>query len=278
MTNTQLVQMALSAIIRCNERISLMDLIHILKGRSNAYLSRNGFDKIKTFGAGKLADRKQWLYWIIQMIQQKIIDIDYDDHDYLKVLEKGHLILKGELEADLKHQYKEFNITKNDITIKIDSDIQDLFDWKKQLSELNSIIYWNYKEVRRIDVDSIIPQNIEERERVKAKFLEIASQLYHLHIEGNFIVISKKVDYDILGNIVPSLSFPFYECLAKLENFIKTNGRYPQMNAVAEEAALRKWYREVGHGIIEISPQQQEVFKQFKIQYPISKSSRNGNQ
>lgn len=43
------------------------------------------------------------------------------------------------------------------------------------------------------------------------------------------------------------------------------------MAAVAEEVALRKWFREVGHGILQVTPEQKEKFNRFTEKYPISK-------
>ena len=74
-----------------------------------------------------------------------------------------------------------------------------------------------------------------------------------------------------MGFTSPLASLPFDECLDKLRQFIETTGRYPQMAAVAEEVALRKWFREVGHGILQVTPEQKEKFNRFTEKYPISK-------
>ena len=99
MTNTQLTQMALSAILRCKEQIDIFDLCYVLRGRSTQQIKQNEFDKIKTFGAGKAYSRHQWLHMFIQMIQQDFIDIDYKDLYHLKVTQKGHDVLKGKMEV-----------------------------------------------------------------------------------------------------------------------------------------------------------------------------------
>lgn len=282
MTSNQLVQMALSAIIRCNEKVDLFELVDILCGKQTSAVKRHGYDTIKTFGAGNMFTRRQWHYWLIQMIEQGILIIDYDDHVYLKVLEKGHKVLKGELDITLKRassksskitRKESFKITRKGVPLNIDIDIQDSIDWRKKLDELNKTVYWNYASEQRININEIIPIDIAERERVKAKFLEIASQVYNLAIENGDIIIPKKVDYDMYGKEVLPLSLPFEECLSRLEHFIKTTGRYPQMNSVSEEVALRKWYREVGHGLIEITPEQKELFRRFTEQYPMSQKT-----
>lgn len=273
MTITQLTQMALSAILRCKEQINIFELNSVLCGKSTRDIRQKGFDKIKTFGAGKLYSDHRWHYMFIQMIQQDFFEIDYKKSYYLKVTEKGHQVLNGQLEVkDIiigRPAKSAFQI--NGVFIQIDEDIFEAIEWKKLLNDLNSIIYWNYIEEKRLDVNRIIPPSTYEREIVKHRFLELAQQIFNLSIEGDEIIVPLKVDYDMYGNVVRPLSLPFDECLDKLRQFIETTGRYPQMAAVAEEVALRKWFREVGHGILQVTPEQKEKFNRFTEKYPISK-------
>ena len=273
MTITQLTQMALSAILRCKEQIDIFELSSVLCGKSTKIIRQKGFDQIKTFGAGKIYSVQQWHYMFIQMVQQEFFVIDYETSCHLKVTEKGHQVLNGNLEVTnmITGRPAKSTFTKNGIMIQIDEDILEAIDWKKLLDNLNENIYWNYSAEKRLDVNSMIPNGTKERNKVKQRFLELAQQIYNLAIDGEEIIIPLKVDYDMYGNIVKALSLPFDECLERLRQFIETTGRYPQMKAVSEEAALRKWYREVGHGILEVTPEQKEKFNLFTEQYPMSK-------
>ena len=274
MTSNQLVQMALSAILRCKEQVDLFDLNDILRGKLSKNVKQKGYNSIKTFGVGKIYSKPQWHYWIIQMIQQELFYIDYDDNDYLKVLERGHQVLKGEMDITLKRLSNEsFTISKNGSRVCIDLDIQDSIDWKSYLDTLGKTIYFNIKDDYVIDVNRIIPFGIAERERVKAKYLEIANKLYNLRVEGEKVIIPPKVDYDIYGNEVQPLSLPFEECLSRLEQFVKNTGRYPQMKAIAEEVALRKWYRDVSNGNILTTMEQRMAFMHFVEQYPMQQKT-----
>lgn len=274
MTSNQLVQMALSAILRCKEQVDLFDLNDILRGKLSKNVKQKGYNSIKTFGVGKIYSKTQWHYWIIQMIQQELFYIDYDDNDYLKVLERGHQVLKGEMDITLKRLSNEsFTISKNGSRVCIDLDIQDSIDWKSYLDTLGKTIYFNIKDDYVIDVNRIIPFGISERERVKAKYLEIANKLYNLRVEGEKVIIPPKVDYDIYGNEVQPLSLPFEECLSRLEQFVKNTGRYPQMKAIAEEVALRKWYRDVSNGNILTTMEQRMAFMHFVEQYPMQQKA-----
>lgn len=279
MTDNQLAQMAISAILRCKEKIDIIELNHVLRGTQTLTIKLKGFNTIKTFGAGKNYTRTNWLYWLIQLIQQDVIYIDYNDDGHLKVSEKGHQVLKGELDVVLKNvSIPPLTIKREGVTISIDHAIQDSIDWRKYISELNNIVYWNYSGEKRLDIDKIIPLGVPEREKVKTRYREIVSQVFHLTMEGDTIIIPKKVDYDMFGKEVQPLSLPFEECLERLRQFIVSTGRYPQMNAVAEETALRKWFREVGHGLIDITSEQRELFRQFKEQYSMSTKTNTKDQ
>lgn len=273
MTNTQLTQMALSAILRCKEQIDFFELSNVLCGRATRVIRQKGFDQIKTFGAGKDYTVRQWQYMFIQMIQQEFFEIDYEESYHLKVTEKGFQVLKGELvvKGIITNRPTKSTFKKNGALIQIDEDILEAVNWKKLLNDLNEYIYWNYKAEKRLDVNTIVPQGTKEREKVKQRFLELAQQVYNLSIEGEVIIIPQKVDYDMYGNVVQPLTQPFDECLERLRQFIETTGRYPQMKAVSDEVALRKWYREVGHEILEVTPEQKEKFNKFKEQYSQSK-------
>ena len=273
MTKTQLTQMALSAILRCKEQINIFELNSVLRGRTTRDIRQKGFDQIKTFGAGEKYSLHQWHYMFIQMIQQEMFVIDYKELYHLKVTEKGLQVLNGELEVvDLftGHQVKP-SFKKNGVIIQIEEDLLEAVDWKKLLNDLNEIVYWNYIAEKRLDVNTFIPNGINDREKVKQRFIELAQQVYNLSVDGEVISIPLKVDYDMYGNVVHPLSLPFDECLERLRQFIETTGRYPQMKAVSEEAALRKWYREVGHGVLRVTQEQKVRFNNFTEQYPMSK-------
>ena len=142
MTNTQLTQMALSAILRCREQIDLFDLTSVLCGRSQRDIKERGFDRIKTYGAGKAYSIRQWHYMLIQMIQQEYFIIDYEEQYHLKVTEKGQRVLKGEMEvSELKVGVPAHSIfSKNNVKIQIDEDILEAVDWRKLLAEIRRIV------------------------------------------------------------------------------------------------------------------------------------------
>ncbi len=96
---TVLVLKALSAIVRINGGAGITMLIDILRGMSRQELVQRGYDRIKTFGAGRDMSFGEWNAYISQMIQLGLIDIAYDDHNHLKITPYGRRILDERAEV-----------------------------------------------------------------------------------------------------------------------------------------------------------------------------------
>lgn len=90
---TILAQKALSAIVRTRESISLNVLIDVLRGAQNAAIIENGLDKVKTYGAGKDTSWKVWQQYIVQMINQGLIEIAFHEFNHLKITPQGKEVL-----------------------------------------------------------------------------------------------------------------------------------------------------------------------------------------
>lgn len=89
-------QKALSAITRSNEELSVSVLIEVLKGQYSQIVKENKWNTIKTFGSGREHTSFAWQLYIQQMIQQGLMEIDYKNHNNLKLTELSDKILNGE--------------------------------------------------------------------------------------------------------------------------------------------------------------------------------------
>ncbi|CAA6824285.1 MAG: ATP-dependent DNA helicase RecQ [uncultured Aureispira sp.] len=98
---TLLAQMALSAVARTNQQVSLSTLIDILKGFFTEVVREKKYHKIKTFAVGKKTTAVAWQLYIQQLIQQGILELDYKDHYNLKLNDFSWRILKGEVPVKL---------------------------------------------------------------------------------------------------------------------------------------------------------------------------------
>ena len=98
---TILVQKALSAIKRTNEKIGFSMTAQILKGFSSEEIVQNGYDKIKTFGVGAGTTLKHWHDYLLQMLHLGYIEIAYNEGNHLKITPSGNAVLFGKERAEL---------------------------------------------------------------------------------------------------------------------------------------------------------------------------------
>lgn len=90
---TLISQKALSAVYRMNEQASLNLLIDVLRGANNTSVMESGFDKIKTYGAGKEISWNDWQQYIIQLINQGLLEIAFHENNRLKLTAQSHKVL-----------------------------------------------------------------------------------------------------------------------------------------------------------------------------------------
>ena len=95
------VQMALSAIARTNEQVGVNMLVGILRGSAGKELLDRGFDKIKTYGAGRNVPYSHWEDYIFQMINLGYLEVAYNESKHLKITSSGKEVLYGRKEARL---------------------------------------------------------------------------------------------------------------------------------------------------------------------------------
>jgi ATP-dependent DNA helicase RecQ len=99
---TLIAQKALSAVARSKERVAINLLIDILRGMRNQAVLQGGYDQIKTYGAGSDLPYLDWYSYVHQMLNDGLFYIAYEEGYALKITERGHEVLKGQLALPLK--------------------------------------------------------------------------------------------------------------------------------------------------------------------------------
>lgn len=137
---TIVVQKALSAIARLNQKISMGLLIDVLRGSQRHEILEKGFDKIKTFGAGREYSYGEWQFFLAQMLNLGFIEIAYDQHHALKltkaseeVLFQGRKVNLVQLVSHKKHKEKQKEIAKP--VIKTQNLQEELFERLRKLRQ-----------------------------------------------------------------------------------------------------------------------------------------------
>lgn len=394
---TELVQKALSAILRTGEQVGFTLTIDILHGNFSPEVISRGYNQIKTFAAGRNVPVRDWHDYLLQMLQMGYIDIAYNEDSHIHVTPLGQEVVRGrvrvrlvvinredfsvkgrrkqimekqvsavtvsgqsenmELYERLKVLRKEiadeinypafvvmsdktlhalatdkpttlaafgntFGIgehkrdtygkrfievikqfvpvkeelpfpvmpvtpdipqenkeekkkkLKNQITIQgttyvIDEDIWKSIEWRKVLKEITERAYWNYQGPLEISLSDYVSSDVEQRDRVIAMLCHLLKDGYSMKVDEQtgVVKVAQKYDHDKDGQVVAFPSGSFFEILSRFRLFVIQNKRFPFMDGEHDEIALRKWYREVGHGLVAITDEENILFDNLSIEF-----------
>ena len=90
---TLLAQKALSTVYRVNQSETLATVIDVLRGAQNSNVLEKGYNTISTYGIGKEASWKDWQQYIIQLINQGMLEIAFHEHSHLRLTEFAKKVL-----------------------------------------------------------------------------------------------------------------------------------------------------------------------------------------
>ncbi len=90
---TLLAQKALSAIARTQERVNLGLLVDVLRGARTNQVLQSGFDRIKTYGAGRDISPLDWHRYLHQLLNEGYMEMAYDQGYTLKLTDNSKQVL-----------------------------------------------------------------------------------------------------------------------------------------------------------------------------------------
>ena len=91
----------MSAVARLKGQASTGLLVDVLRGSKSSTILSKGYDKIKTYGAGKDLRTQDWFFYLEQIINQGLLEIAYDDHSKVKLTEASNPVLFEQQKVEL---------------------------------------------------------------------------------------------------------------------------------------------------------------------------------
>ena len=98
-----IAQKALSAIVRLKEQVSAGTVIDVLRGSSRQEIISKGYNKVKTYGAGKDVPHQDWQQYMLQLLNLGYISVAYDQGNALKLTEQSKEVLFSGRKVNLVH-------------------------------------------------------------------------------------------------------------------------------------------------------------------------------
>jgi len=177
-------------------------------------------------------------------------------------------------EAPVEPEKEKKKKPKNQITIQgmayvIDPDIWESIEWRKVLKDITEKAYWNYQGPLEIHLSDYVAQNLSQRDRIIATLCQLLKEGYGMNVDEQkgVVTVAQKYDYDRDGQVVALPQGSFFEILSRFRLFVIQHKHFPFMDGEHEEIALRKWHREIGHGLVQITEEEKILFDNLNVEF-----------
>src|ERR1700742_2043092 len=107
---TEAARKLMSCILRCQQAsgfsFGAQQIIDILRGKSTPKVEQFGHDKLSTFGIGADLDVMQWRSVLRQLVMMRLVRVDHERFNTLRLTEGSREILRGERQLRLRRPAK----------------------------------------------------------------------------------------------------------------------------------------------------------------------------
>ena len=169
---TIVAQMALSAVCRTGQRFGMIYVIDVLLGKEDERIIRFAHDKQSTFGIGGELSKLEWQNIFRQLVSQNLLMVDVNEHNGIKITEKGFLFLKEKdtisfRKLSEKQKTKKSRRAKKAV-VELDNDVdQDLYEnlraTRQQIAKKRRLpAYVIFHDKTLIELAKAKPQNLDE--------------------------------------------------------------------------------------------------------------------
>jgi ATP-dependent DNA helicase RecQ len=98
----------LSCIYRCQQAsgfgFAATHIIDVLRGRLTEKVQKFGHDRLSTFGIGADVAEAEWRLLLRQLVAQRLVEVDYERFNVLRLTEASRAVLRGERRIELRRQ------------------------------------------------------------------------------------------------------------------------------------------------------------------------------
>ena len=97
---TEPARKLLSTIYRCNQAsgfgFAASHVIDVLRGKATEKVEKFGHASLSTFGIGQELAEAEWRLLLRQLVAERIVEVDYDTYNVLRLTEASRAVLRGE--------------------------------------------------------------------------------------------------------------------------------------------------------------------------------------
>ena len=165
-------QMALSAVFRTGQRFGMVYVVDVLMGKVDDRIKRFGHDKQSTFGIGDKLSKNEWQNIFRQLVSQNLLMVDVNEHNGIKITEKGFLFLKKKESVNFRKltekqkAKKEKSGKKSKVVLDNDLDqslYENLRTARQQMAKKRRVpAYVIFNDKTLIELAQARPQSFEE--------------------------------------------------------------------------------------------------------------------
>lgn len=165
-------QMALSAVFRTGQRFGMVYVVDVLMGKVDDRIQRFGHDKQSTFGIGDKLSKNEWQNIFRQLVSQNLLMVDVNEHNGIKITEKGFLFLKKKESVNFRKltekqkARKEKSGKKSKVVLDNDLDqslYENLRTARQQMAKKRRVpAYVIFNDKTLIELAQARPQSFEE--------------------------------------------------------------------------------------------------------------------
>ena len=179
---TEAARKLMSCILRCQQAsgfsFGAQQIIDILRGKSTAKIEQYGHEKLSTFGIGADLDVMQWRSVLRQLVMMRLVRVDHERFNTLRLTEASRAVLRGEKQLRLRRPAKASSKVRADRQLidktRIGAEVADvapvdeeayeaLRTWRREVSKEHSVpAYTVFHDSTLKELARVRPQSLTQ--------------------------------------------------------------------------------------------------------------------